>query len=273
MKIKNVRKIFGPDSLQPYFHQLSNALFQKIPRPVPEKQHLEGCRIVAHRGVHKRRKALENTVAAFQQAKDLGVWGIEFDIRWTGDLKPVVFHDPNLMRLFGNPKPIHAFSRKKLKHAYPTIPPLEEVVHQFGGHLHLMIEIKAETYPKPAGQSDVLQKILGNLEPVRDYHFMSLDPDMFRFVDFAPREAMLPIAQLRFREFSRLARRKCYGGITGHYLFLSNALIRKHRDIGQMAGTGFVKSRNCLFREINRGVDWIFSDHAEKLQGIIQQYL
>ncbi len=255
--------------IEPYFHCSSDFLFQRIPRPAPQKEQIEACRIVAHRGVHLRKEAFENTIPAFQRAGALGIWGIEFDIRWTGDLKPVVFHDSDLLRLYGNPKPIKAFSRQELLQAYPAIPSLEEVVCLFGGRLHLMIEIKSEVYPKPAYQGDMLREILGDLQPAEDYHFMSLNPNMFRFAGFAPPKTMIPIPMIRFREFSRLARREGYGGVAGHYLLLSKSVLERHHKLGQKIGTGFSCSRNCLFREINRGVDWIFSDHAEVLQRII----
>jgi glycerophosphoryl diester phosphodiesterase len=37
--------------------------------------------------------------------------------------------------------------------------------------------------------------------------------------------------------------------------------------------TGYVNSKNCLFRELNRGVEWIFSDNAVELQKVVNQLL
>ena len=36
---------------------------------------------------------------------------------------------------------------------------------------------------------------------------------------------------------------------------------------------GFIHSRNALFRELNRGVEWIFSNEAVRMQGIRDAYL
>jgi glycerophosphoryl diester phosphodiesterase len=41
----------------------------------------------------------------------------------------------------------------------------------------------------------------------------------------------------------------------------------------QNLATGYVNSKNCLFRELNRGVEWIFSDNAVALQKIVNQLL
>jgi len=37
--------------------------------------------------------------------------------------------------------------------------------------------------------------------------------------------------------------------------------------------TGYVNSKNCLFREVNRGVEWTFSDNAVELQKIVNRLL
>ncbi|MBI5063363.1 MAG: hypothetical protein HZB87_07865 [Desulfatitalea sp.] len=38
-------------------------------------------------------------------------------------------------------------------------------------------------------------------------------------------------------------------------------------------GTAYPRSANCLFRELNRKVDFIFSNHAAGLQAIIGREL
>ncbi len=104
--------------------------------------------------------------------------------------------------------------------------------------------------------------------PGRDYHFLALQPAVFETFTVAPPQTYLPVGQGGVGAMSRLALRRRYGGITGHYLLLSDRLIARHRQADQQTGTGFVASRNCLFRELNRGVDWIFSNHAVGLQAL-----
>jgi len=36
----------------------------------------------------------------------------------------------------------------------------------------------------------------------------------------------------------------------------------------QMVGTAYIKSKNSLFRELNRGVEWVFSNNAIEIQSI-----
>jgi len=45
-------------------------------------------------------------------------------------------------------------------------------------------------------------------------------------------------------------------------------LVQKHLEVGQKVGTGYPDSRNCMSRELNRGVNWLFSNDAGRLEQI-----
>ena len=255
------------------FMQSADAVCKRWPQKLPDPDRLRRCRLISHRGEHDNRAVIENTVPAFEAAAAGGVWGIEFDLRWTKDLRPVVFHDPDTRRLFGAPDRIGEMNFSDLRVSYPLIPSLEEVIERFGSRVHLMIEIKEEPYPDPLRQDRVLADILNPLKPVGDYHLISLTPHMFeRFATPLP-EVFLPIAELQVARFSDLAIHKGYGGLLGHYLLISRNISRKHRNCGQQVGTGFVDSRNCLLREIHRGVDWIFSNRSVAMQSVVRMLL
>lgn len=248
-------------------------LYTHIPQPLPSPEQLEKCKIISHRGEHDNRHVYENSLEAFARLVDQGVWGIEFDIRWTKDLVPVVFHDADCRRLFASDTRINAITAKELKTHFPQIPMLTEVVEQFGKKLHFMIEIKTENYPDPVYQSSILEKLLNDLEPKADYHFISLNPEMFSHISFVDNDFFLPVAELNVRRLSELTHEQGYGGLTGHYLLLNNSIVEKNQKEGKQTGTGFVTSKNCLCRELNRGVEWIFTNDALKLAAIRKSLL
>jgi len=262
-----------PPFIEKNFHLISDFIFSIWPQPIPDKKRLMECKIISHRGEHDNISVIENSISAFENTLQKGIWGIELDLRWTKDLHPVIFHDPNLKRLFHSDTEISQLSLSELQKQYPLIPTLDEVVQKFGKKVHLMLEIKKEFYPDLEYQNQVLQQIFSPLEPFTDFHILSLSPEMFPMITFVEKSNFLPIAELNFTALSRIALKNNYCGITGHYLFLSNSILQKHRNIGQKIGTGFISSRNALFRELNRGIDWIFSNHAGKLQDIRDQYL
>ncbi len=238
---------------------------------MPSKDKLRRCSIVSHRGVHDNRKVLENTLEAFENSKRAGIWGVEFDLRWTKDLVPIVFHDKTLERLWGEPLEISRHTLSEIKNRFPLIPTLEEVVIRFGKKLHLMIEIKKENYSDVDYQNRVLKHIFKNLQPVKDFHLLSLNPEMFDLLKFVSSRTFLPVAVRNVGTFSRLALAKGYGGVSGHFLLMDNATVLRHQHKNQKVGTGFVESVNCLFRELNRGVNWVFSNKASALQSKIDR--
>jgi len=250
-------------------------LFFKIwPRPVPDRDRLRQCKLISHRGEHDAACGIyENTLPAFDRAVERGLWGIELDVRWTRDLQPVVSHDPDLKRVFGLDFKIAAHTRAELQACCPAVPPLAEVVARFGNKLHLMVEIKAEPYPDCRRQNDILAACFSPLAPGDDYHLISLDPDMLEKITFVSASFFMAIGTLNLPQLSDLVIHKNYGALAGHYLLVSRKVLEKHHSRGQKVATGYPRSKNCLFREISRGVDWIFSNYAGRLQGIINKLI
>ncbi len=258
------------DILEPLFLQTVDRLYRRLPQPRPAREKLRRCRIVSHRGEHDNVTVFENTLSAFAAAADAGVWGLEMDLRWTRDMIPVVIHDPGLQRLYGRPERITDLTLAELRALEVPVPTLRAVVERFGGQCHLMVEIKAGTLTHPDLQNRRLEVLFAGLVPGRDYHLISLAPREFSRVRFVHPGALLPISRLNIGRLERQVYEKGYGGLTGHFLFMTTARLRRLRAAGRRAGTGFVNHRRILYREINRGVDWIFSDRAVYLQGAAQ---
>ena len=260
-----------PDRLEKALIHFTDFFFKIWPQPFPGRDRLKTCKIVSHRGEHDNTTIFENTLEAFDKAHKQGIWGIEFDVRWTRDLHPVVIHDPDLERVFGLDFRVGDMTREELASRCPAVPLLSQVIEKYGRKLHFMIEIKAETYPDPVRQNDIFRDFLSPLEPRTDYHLMSLTPAMLDLITFVPASTLIPIAMLNMAQLSKLALEKDYCGVAGHYLLLNNKILAEHRQKDHQVGTGYPASKNCLFREINRGVEWIFSNNAGKMQGIVNR--
>ena len=244
-----------------------------LPRPVPDRAVLERCKIISHRGEHDNVTILENTLPAYEQARAARVWGIEADIRFTADRVPVICHDATTLRVFGQPVRVADVTFERLRREVPLVPSLAELIDTFGGNTHLMLEIKDEPRPDEPGQKAALQSLLAPLTPVKDFHVLALDTALFDFVDFLPAACMLPVAELNTAAMSRAALASEWAGLAGHFLLLTERVQHRHVARGQRIGTGFPASRNCLFRELNRGVEWVFSNDAVKLQDIVNRHL
>lgn len=259
-----------PAVIQRLFQLIADAVFDRRYYPVSDGRRLQTCRIISHRGSHDNHHILENTLAAFDRAAGAGVWGIEMDIRWTRDKEPVIFHDIDLNRLFGSRQSIADFTLERLKKQYPDIPSLSEVVSRFGKKAHLMIEVKPQPWPAAKVQEQRLRAVLEPLEPIHDYHLLTLDPEVLHPFTQVPSHVRVAIAGGWPGFSSRWVRRHGWGGVCGHYLLVPRRMLRHHHQMNQQVGTGYVRSRNCLMRELNRGVDWIFSNHAVAVQNMLE---
>ncbi|MFW6054699.1 MAG: glycerophosphodiester phosphodiesterase [Thermodesulfobacteriota bacterium] len=258
-----------PDIVKNLLMKSADSYQSLRPQSRPCLERLRSCRLVSHRGEHDGTLILENTLPAFEQAAAARVWGIELDVTWTRDLQPVVHHDSSLTRVFGRNEKIDRLSLAELKAICPFIPTLREVLERFGRRIHLMIELKAGSYTCPERQNAVLQESLSGLRPGSDYHLLSLNPALFELIPWVAPRTWVFVAEFNIKAASRLALEKNFKGIAGHYALLSNKYRDRHHGRGQLVGSAYPDSKNCLFREINRGMDWIFSNRAGKLQSMV----
>ena len=242
-----------------------DAIFAVLPYKSPSLKDFFRCRLIAHRGQYDNVRVMENTLEAFSLAVRAGVWGIELDVRFTRDGVPVVFHDEDLLRLFGIDALISDFFFSQLQTRFPSIPSLKEVVDDFRGQIHFMVEIKAMSSELREKHAETLYSTLEGLLPVEDFHLLALDIDIFSFLKIFPPACLIAVGRWNFSAFSREAIHKPWAGVAGHYLFVRDRHIRRHHEIGQGIGTGQINSLRCLYREIGRGVDWIFIDRPLEL--------
>jgi len=101
---------------------------------------------IGHRGA--KAYAPENTISSFKKALELGVDMIEFDVRITKDLYPVVIHDGQLTRLAKRFRRIKSLNLNEIKQCRlkgkECIPTLGEVLAVVGNKVGLDIELKVK---------------------------------------------------------------------------------------------------------------------------------
>ncbi len=257
--------------LESWLMRAADAVTARAPITPPPPEAWPQVRIVAHRGVYDNQHVLENTLEAFDATCAAGIWGLECDVRWTRDHTAIVHHDPDGRRLFGVDTPIEDMTWPDLRRVCPLIPTLDTVVARYGRHLHLMIEVKDASQNRPDRINRSLAEALTPLEPARDFHIMSMSLPLLATVEALPRRACLPIAGLNVRAAARAVAAHGYGGLTGHYSLIGRRRIAALHRRGRRIGTGFVNSRGCLFREMARGIDWLFTDRALALQRLVRR--
>ena len=136
-----------------------------------------------------------------------------------------------------------------------------------------MVEVKEEVYPDPEKQVLILKNLFSDLDPAKDFHLISLKQQMLEKINFLDNTAKILVAEFNVNDLSRISLEKNYAGFAGHYILMGNNLVRKHLKSGQKIGVGYPSSKNSLFRELNRNVEWIFSNDAVGLNRIFQTEL
>jgi glycerophosphoryl diester phosphodiesterase len=117
--------------------------------------------VIAHRGATDERP--ENTLAAFEQAIEIGSDAIEFDIQATSDGALVVFHDDDLDRLTGARWALRKRTLaevRSLRVGGEQIPTLDEALELAAGRIIVMPELKS---PHLFRRHDLVARTLGSL--------------------------------------------------------------------------------------------------------------
>jgi glycerophosphoryl diester phosphodiesterase len=251
--------------LDELFLRAADALYA-LPRHRATPQQLAAVRIVSHRGERDNRAIFENTCAAFDPLRGSGVFGLEFDVRWTADLVPVVFHDADFRRLFGAAQRLGDLTWNQVRAAYPQVPALQDLVRRYTAEFHLMAELKHEVYPDPPLQNRRLAEALSPALESGRCHVLSLVPQMFALLPAVPASRTFGIARLNADAISAEALAAGRGGFACHFAALRERHRRRHHGAGQRVGCGFPASRALLHREAARGVDLVFTNQALALE-------
>ncbi len=109
-------------------------------------------KLIAHRGGIVDDQHSENSPGSLQAAIDCGYWMIEVDIRRTKDGEPILQHDPNFKRFYGEDRLVEEMTWKEISRlrAQPggTSPiHFRDVCGMCKGKVRLMLDIKGENFP------------------------------------------------------------------------------------------------------------------------------
>lgn len=244
--------------------ECSSALVMNLrhyPRPENRKAgHPPG--LVAHRGAWNR-STTENTLAAFERAKALGAWAVEFDIRFTRDGQAIVHHDADLRRFFDRTEKVADLTWQDTVELGVQLTRLTDVLAL--KDLHFMIEVKTALTRE---QQETLESHLRPFRAIDDYHLLSLDPELVRLSPTLPGRAWILVGDMNVPALARAAEAKGLGGVAAHCLFMTDHWIEWLHERRMGAGVGFVPTPNLYNREWNRGIDWVFTNSLARLKNV-----
>jgi glycerophosphoryl diester phosphodiesterase len=232
----------------------------------------------AHRGFTA--SAPENSLAAFRAALELGVDGIELDVRTCKTGEVVVFHDSTLARLTNGKGFIKGKSLAELKSLrlnnhkrdlFLQIPTFEEVIELVIGRAILNVEIKTKGLPKDHIENKVVailrqygieyQTIISSFNPIVIRRLRKIDDQLITgFLiekNFRVRHSEIPMTK--------------FSGAKAIHIEKSMAkksIIKKIQEFGYYCVVWTVNEPQEMQRLINLGVNAIITDKPDLLKNL-----
>lgn len=137
--------------------------------------------VLGHRGA--RRRAPENTLAAFELAMEEGADGVELDVRLDGDGDVVVIHDPSLDRVTSgvDARKVEAVGRRDLRSVDlgggERVPRLSDVLSwALGRGARVNVELKADVTRRTSFVRSVSRLVASQPRAADWVIFSSFDP-------------------------------------------------------------------------------------------------
>jgi glycerophosphoryl diester phosphodiesterase len=236
----------------------------------------------AHRGGtgYAGSEGLENSMAAFQAAVDLGYRYLETDVHVTADGAAVVFHDASLTRATGGAGRVAEATyddlRRHLVGGRETIPLLGDVLRTWP-HVRVNIDIKA------AGAIDpVVREIRrhGSAERVCLASFSERRIRRLRRLlgpDVATAYGPLGVATMRAVPLARLRRLLLAAPVPclqvpwrfGRLEVVTPAFVRRAHDLGKHVHVWTVDDADAMRTLLDRGVDGLMTDRIDTLRDVL----
>jgi len=187
------------------------------------------ARPIAHRGLHNRGNGvIENSRSAFARAIK-GGYAIECDLQLTGDRVPMVFHDPDLVRLTGQNGRVATLSAGQMARIvltdsaeYETPQTFAELLTQIDGAVPLVVELKQQENGRNRELAEAVAKIVADYEG--PLVFKSFDPELVRQVKRAVPNRAAGIVTGRFDDATSRQR------LSARQRFVLRHLLHKARS-------------------------------------------
>ncbi|NOU82214.1 glycerophosphodiester phosphodiesterase [Paenibacillus sp. LMG 31459] len=246
---------------------------------------------IAHRGASGY--APENTIPAFELAREMDADSIELDIHLTKDQIPVVIHDDTVNRTTNSKGYVRNMTLEQIKQldagswfnkAYPmfareiyagtTIPTLDEVFETFGKEISYVLEIKEST-PKINIEvllNEYIKKY--NLEKVVAIHSFSA-ASLRKFHSINPD---IPLYQLVWNDYTSvrlteayLADVKSYAvGISPNFQGTSASYVAQIKRAGLKVMPYTINYQLNMDKAYSWGVDGVYTNFPDRFHEVIE---
>ena len=214
--------------------------------------------LLGHRGC--RGAFPENTIEAFDHALASGCHGFEFDVRLTGDMKPIICHDPRLHRTSISKTSYNQLLNKQVKgrrslirrRLHGEICCLDDVLTRYSNQAFLYIELKV------AGLEEIVIQSL-NAHPAERFVVASFLPKVIERLYALSAELPLGFIFDNLRGLRRW-RELPVTHVMPNYRLVTERRLRQMHEAGKQVMTWTVNSPRKMRQLAGWGIDGIVSD-------------
>jgi glycerophosphoryl diester phosphodiesterase len=212
--------------------------------------------VYAHRGAHLNTR--ENTLAAFADARSLGVFGVELDVRQTADGALVVHHDPVVEQM--------VIAHTNARDLPGFVPHLDESLAELSG-LRVNVEIKNSRDPSEPTYDESGSLVRDVVACVRassgsNVLISCFDRATCRQVREAGNDLEVAwlVAKGSLDEFLEIAREERFNALNPHYSMISPESQSHASDGGLSLNVWTVNSSRDLTAMGSAGVTAVITD-------------
>jgi glycerophosphoryl diester phosphodiesterase len=232
--------------------------------------------ISAHRG--GRDEAPENTLAAFERARDLGIPGAECDVHLSADGVPVVIHDDTVDRTTNGTGEVHTLTVERLARLdarashedwpiAPHVPTFAELMGLAEGFGYLEVEIKADAPERIERIVPLLIDEIDRAGARAKVRFISFDPDIVTLCHELAPDMMnsLIVIETTEKEIQAALDLGC-DGIAGWVQTLSEPFVAAAHEAGLKVTCWTVNTDEDVDNMLAWNVDVITTDRPEYMR-------
>lgn len=220
--------------------------------------------IIGHRGA--RNLCRENTIESFSKAVELGVYGIEFDVRLTKDLVPVVNHDEEIPLASGENLKISEVDYNTLNSIKESahIPKLFDVLDFLQPHpVQLITEIKKQPIFKnraPQIICKTLRKFEFKKKPIVSTTSLELTALLAKHEKEMSRAFVITWSFFSFLQAYIFAKVYKLSGLHVQFKGLNSSFINACKRNGLHSFVWTVNRPESIFEACKLGIDGIMTD-------------
>lgn len=231
---------------------------------------------IAHRGCSSL--APENTLSSFRKALEIGVDGIELDIRFTKDKEIIVIHDNLVDRTTNGKGKINELTLKQIKKLNiidkttgkllnETIPTLKEVIDLVRDRAILWIEMKEK------GGEEKIIKLLESKGVMSNVTLISFNSQNLKKVKIINPLVSTGIIIGNTRGTSSNFLQEvlgCYADIVDiEQKFISEEIVKMIHSQGKMVGVWTVNEKKKMKKFVEMGVEMLSTNYPQILKELL----